>query len=118
MSRRRLATFWATVLVAMGLLLVTVGVILAVAVVVLPLPLSPRTDLPRLERLLAAVLLVLGGVLAGAPLIGLGELVHLLVAQQRLLERQRRLLARIARGGAAGARGAAAAADRLLGRRS
>jgi hypothetical protein len=120
MSRHRFAAFWATALVVVGLVLVVSGVLLAVAAVTLDLPWARLMDMTRLERMLAAIVLVFSGVLAGAPLIGLGELLHLSIAQRRLLERLRRRLARIARrGGSAPERPApgTAAADRLLRRR-
>jgi len=121
MSRRyRFAEFWAAVLVILGLLLLAGGVLLAVAAVALDMPWGSLTGQALLERVLAAVLLVISGALTGVPFIVLGEMLRVLVAQRRIAERQRRLLARIARrlDDAGELRsGASAAADRLLHRR-
>jgi hypothetical protein len=121
MSRRhRFAAFWAAVLVIMGLLLIAGGVLLAVVAVTLDMPWGTLTGQAVLERALAAGLLVISGVVAGAPFIVLGEMLRIFIEQRRIADRQRRLLARIARrlDDAAG-RGAAgaSAADRLLQRR-
>jgi hypothetical protein len=97
MSRYRFATFWATVLVVIGMLLAIGGVLLAVAAVALDMPWGRLTGQAVLERTLAAAVLVISGVLAGAPFIVLGELMRLLIEQRRIIGRQRRLLARIAR---------------------
>jgi hypothetical protein len=115
MRRYRFAAFWAKVLVIVGLLLVVGGVMLAGAAVTLDMPWGSLTGQAVLERVLAAVLLVISGVLAGAPFIALGEVVRLFIEQRKILERQRRLLVRIARReGTAAERRATAAADRLL----
>jgi hypothetical protein len=117
MPRHRFAAFWATVLVVMGLLLVVGGVLLGAAAVTLDMPWGSLTGQAVLERILAAVILAISGVLAGAPFIALGELIQLFIAQRRILQRQRRLLARIARGldeGAGPRAAGTAAADRLL----
>jgi hypothetical protein len=121
MSRRyRFAAFWAAVLVIMGLLLLAGGVLLAVAAVTLDMPWGTLTGQAVLERVLAAALLVISGVLTGAPFIVLGEMLRIFIEQRRIAERQRRLLARIARrlNDAAGRRPeGSSAADRLLQRR-
>ena len=120
MPRHRFAAFWATTLVILGLLLVVGGALLAVAAVTLDMPWGSLTGQAVLERVLAAVVLAISGVLAGAPFIALGEMMRLFIAQRRILERQRRLLRRIARRmDEAGDRREAgtAAADRLLQRR-
>jgi hypothetical protein len=121
MPRYRFAAFWATVLVVIGLLLVVGGVLLAAAAVTLDMPWGSLTGQAVLERILAAAVLAVSGVLAGAPFIVLGEMMKLFIDQQRILERQRRLLARIEQGMEAEApepvdpRAAGyAAADRLL----
>jgi len=117
MRRHRFAAFWATVLVVIGLLLVVGGVLLAGAAVTLDMPWGSLTGQAVLERMLAAILLVISGLLAGAPFIALGEMMRLFIDMRRVLERQRRLLVRIARSAddAVGDRGAGyAAADRLL----
>jgi hypothetical protein len=97
MRRHRFAAFWASVLVVIGVLLVFGGVLLAAAAVTLDMPWGSLTGQAVLERALAAVLLVVSGVLTGAPFIVLGEMMKLFIDQRRVLERQRRLLARIAR---------------------
>src|ERR671911_1405330 len=97
MRRYRFAAFWATVLVVMGLLLVIGGGLLAAAAVTLDMPWGSLTGQAVLERILAAIVLAISGVLAGAPFIVLGEMMKLFIAQRRVLERQRRLLTRIAR---------------------
>lgn len=120
MPRHRFAAFWASTLVILGLLLVVGGALLAVAAVTLDMPWGSLTGQAVLERALAAVVLAISGVLAGAPFIALGEMMRLFIAQRRILERQRRLLTRIARrmDDAGGGREAgSAAADRLLQRR-
>jgi hypothetical protein len=117
MRRYRFAAFWATILVAIGLVLVVGGLLLAAAAVTLDMPWGSLTGQAVLERILAAVLLVISGVLAGAPFIALGEMLRLFIDQRRLLARQRRLLARIARRLAEGDESRTtgfAAADRLL----
>jgi hypothetical protein len=122
MLRYRFAGFWATVLVVIGLLLVVGGVLLAAAAVTLDMPWGSLTGQAVLERILAAIVLAISGVLAGAPFIVLGEMMKLFIDQQRILERQRRLLTRIAQGMEGGEadepldpRAAGyAAADRLL----
>jgi len=120
MSRHRFAAFWASTLVILGLLLVVGGVLLGAAAVTLDMPWGSLTGQAVLERILAAVVLAISGVLAGAPFIALGEMMRLFIAQRRILERQRRLLTRIARRmDDAGDRREAGttAADRLLQRR-
>jgi len=120
MPRHRFAAFWASTLVVLGLLLVVGGVLLAAAAVTLDMPWGSLTGQAVLERVLAAVVLAISGVLAGAPFIALGEMMRLFIAQRRILERQRRLLTRIARrmdDGGGRREAGAAAADRLLQRR-
>jgi hypothetical protein len=120
MSRHRFAAFWAAVLVVLGLLLVVGGMLLAAAAVTLDMPWGSLTGQAVLERVLAAVVLAISGVLAGAPFIALGEMMRLFIAHSRLLERQRRVLVKILRrvDEAAGRdENGIAAADRLLQRR-
>jgi hypothetical protein len=117
MRRQRFAAFWARVLVVIGLLLVVGGVLLAAAAVTLDMPWGSLTGQAVLERVLAAILLVISGVLAGAPFIVLGEMMRVFIDMRRILVRQQRLLARIARGPEPPAPDPAsgyAAADRLL----
>jgi hypothetical protein len=101
----------------MGLLLAIGGVLLAVAAVTLDMPWGRLTGEAVLERAVAAVVLAISGVLAGAPFIVLGEMMRLFIEQRRIMARQRRLLARIARrvDEASGRQpGGSAVADRLL----
>ena len=117
MPRFRFAAFWASVLVVVGLLLIAGGLLLAVAAVTLDMPWGSLTGQAVLERGLAAGLLVISGVLTGAPFIVMGEMMRLFIEQRRVLEHQRRLLRRIARrlDDTTGRRAAGtAAADRLL----
>src|SRR4030095_13926906 len=79
MRRHRFAAFWATVLVVIGLLLVVGGVRLAGAAVTLDMPWGSLTGQAVLERMLAAILLVISGLLAGAPFIALGEMMRLFI---------------------------------------
>ena len=117
MRRYRFAAFWAKVLVVMGMLLIAGGLLLAAGAVTLDMPWGSLTGQAVLERVLAAVLLVISGVLTGAPFIVLGEMLQLFIEQRRIAERQRRLLRRIARSldenGGRRTLGTAAA-DRLL----
>jgi hypothetical protein len=97
MSRYRFAAFWASVLVVIGMLLAVGGVLLAAAAVALDMPWGRLTGQAVFERTLAAALLVISGILAGAPFIVLGEMMRLFIEQRRIIGRQRRLLTRIAR---------------------
>lgn len=97
MPRYRFAAFWASVLVVMGMLLAISGVLFAAAAVALDMPWGRLTGQAVLERTLAAAVLVISGILAGAPFIVLGEMMRLLIEQRRIIGRQRRLLTRIAR---------------------
>jgi hypothetical protein len=97
MARYRFAGFWATALVIMGMLLAVGGVLLALAAVTLDMPWGRLTGQAVLERAVAAALLAISGILAGAPFIVLGEMMRLFIEERRILARQRRLLARIAR---------------------
>src|SRR5262245_32516121 len=117
MRRHRFAAFWATVLVVIGLLLVVGGVLLAAAAVTLDMPWGSLTGQAVLERVLAAILLVISGVLAGAPFIVLGEMTRLFIDMRRILAGQRRLLIHVARSPDEAVEDRAAgyaAADRLL----
>ena len=97
MKRYRFAAFWATVLIVLGMLLALGGLVFAAAAVALDMPWGSLTGQAVLERALAAVVLVISGLLAGAPFIVLGEMMRLFIEQRRIGERQRRLLRRIAR---------------------
>jgi hypothetical protein len=103
----------------MGMLLAIGGVLLAATAVTLDMPWGSLTGQAVLERVVAAVVLIISGLLAGGPLILFGEMMRVLLAQRALLARQRRLLGRLARRAdeAAGPRNPSTA-DRLLQRRS
>ena len=120
MRRYRFAAFWATVLVVMGMLLIAGGLLLAAAAVTLDMPWGSLTGQAVLERALAAVVLVISGLLAGAPFIVLGEMMRLFLDLRREARRQHRLLRRILRraGEVSGhTPPVSSAADRLLPRR-
>jgi len=120
MPRYRFAGFWATVLVVMGMLLIAGGLLLAAAAVTLDMPWGSLTGQAVLERVLAAALLVISGVLTGAPFIVLGEMMRLFLDLRREARRQHRLLRRIVRRAdeVSGHNPAvSSAADRLLPRR-
>jgi len=120
MKGYRFAAFWATVLIVLGMLLVVGGVLFAAAAVALDMPWGSLTGQAVLERALAAVVLVISGLLAGAPFIVMGEMMRLFLDLRRLTRRQHRLLRRIVRR-ADEASGHAApvssSADRLVPRR-
>ena len=96
MKGYRFAAFWATVLIVLGMLLVIGGVVFAAAAVALDMPWGSLTGQAVLERALAAVVLVISGLLAGAPFIVLGEMMRLFLDLRRDARRQHRLLRRIA----------------------
>jgi hypothetical protein len=92
MKRYRFAAFWATVLIVLGMLLALGGLVFAAAAVALDMPWGSLTGQAVLERALAAVVLVISGLLAGAPFIVLGEMMRLFIDLRRLASRQHRLL--------------------------
>jgi cytochrome b subunit of formate dehydrogenase len=95
MKGYRFAAFWATVLIVLGMLIVIGGVVFAAAAVALDMPWGSLTGQAVLERALAAVVLVISGLLAGAPFIVLGEMMRLFLDLRREARRQHRLLRRI-----------------------
>lgn len=97
MARHRFARFWASVLVIVGLGLVATGVLSAVVALALDVPWGSLTGQAVLERVLAATVLLVSGVLAGAPFIVVGEMMRIFLEQRALIARQTRLLARLAR---------------------
>jgi hypothetical protein len=97
MKGYRFAAFWATVLIVLGMLLAIGGVLFAAAAIALDMPWGSLTGQAVLERALAAVVLVISGLLAGAPFIVLGEMMRLFLDLRRLARRQHRLLRRIIR---------------------
>jgi hypothetical protein len=91
-ARRRLwpvsqgfVAFWASALVVLGLLLVAMGLLAAVLALILDMPWGSITGQAVLERTLAAIVLVVSGVLAGGPFIALGVMMRLSLEQRRLL---------------------------------
>ena len=100
MKGYRFAAFWATVLIVLGMLLVIGGVLFAAAAVALDMPWGSLTGQAVLERALAAVVLVISGLLAGAPFIVLGEMMRVFLDLRRLAWRHQRLLRRMARNAA------------------
>jgi hypothetical protein len=118
MRRQRFALFCATVVEIIGMLLVVGGVLLAATALTLDMPWGSLTGQAVLERVLAAVLLTISGILAGGPFILLGEMMRVFLAQRALLARQRRLLARVARRLAQPSPASAGPAERLLQRRT
>jgi hypothetical protein len=120
MKGYRFAAFWATVLIVLGMLLVIGGVVFAAAAVALDMPWGSLTGQAVLERALAAVVLVISGLLAGAPFILLGEMMRLFLDLRRIALRQHRLLRRIVRHAdevSGHTPPVSSAADRLLPRR-
>jgi hypothetical protein len=83
----RFAAFWAAVLVVLGLLLVALGVLFAAVALIIDMPWGSLTGQAVLERALAAVVLVVSGVLAGGPFIVLGEMMRVSLDQHRLVQR-------------------------------
>jgi hypothetical protein len=118
MKRQRFALFWASVLEIVGMLLAVGGVLLAGVAVTLDMPWGSLTGQAVVERVLAAVVLVVSGILAGGPFILFGEIMRVLLAQRALLARQRRLLARLTRRVDQATESQPSAAERLLQRRS
>ena len=120
MQGYRFAAFWATVVIVLGMLLAVGGVVLAAAAIALDMPWGSLTGQAVLERALAAVVLVISGLLAGAPFIVLGEMMRLFIDLRRLARRQHRLLRRLARRAdevSGHTPPVSSAADRLLPRR-
>lgn len=77
--------FWGRIVVAVGLVLVSSGVILAAVALVVDMPWGSITGQAVIERILVAFFLIVSGILAGAPFIVLGQMVLLELAQYRAL---------------------------------
>ena len=90
----RFARFWARILVWQGLVFVGGGALLASVALIIDMPWGSITGQAVVERVLVAAFLIVSGVLAGAPLIVLGQLVLLFIDQRRLLGRMARRFAR------------------------
>ena len=81
----RFTTFWARLLVVMGIVIVVSGALLAVVALLVEMPWGSITGQAVLERVFVAISLVVSGVLAGSPFIVAGQLLLILVEQRRLL---------------------------------
>jgi hypothetical protein len=79
------ALFWARVLMAVGLLFVGLGITFAAIALALDMPWGRLTGQAVVERMVATVVLVLSGLVAGAPLIVMGEMLRVFLDQRRLL---------------------------------
>jgi hypothetical protein len=90
----RFTRFWARVLVLVGLVLASVGVLLGAVALVIDMPWGSITGQAVMERTLVAIFLVISGVLAGAPFIVLGQIAIVFLDQRRLLGRIARRLER------------------------
>jgi hypothetical protein len=90
-ERYRFTLFWASVLVGLGVGVMAMGVVCAGLLLLLPDGIPVPYPGPRL---LAAAVAVVGGLLVGAPLILIGQLVQAFLDQRRLLGRIHRRLRR------------------------
>lgn len=97
--KARFTRFWARVEIAVGIVIILVGVALAVVVLLLPTEtvgirrsLPPREDL--LVRIIAAAALLGAGVTLGAPFIVFGQLTLVFLDMRRRLARIDRRLRR------------------------
>jgi hypothetical protein len=90
----RFTRLWARILVWQGLVFVAGGALLASVALIIDMPWGSITGQAVVERALVAAFLLVSGVLAGAPLIVLGQLVLLFIDQRRLLGRMARRLGR------------------------
>src|SRR5262249_8117478 len=82
---RGFVAFWAFSPVVLALLLVAMGLLAAALALILDMPWGSITGQAVLERTLAAIVLVVSGVLAGGPFIALGVMMRLSLEQRRLL---------------------------------
>jgi hypothetical protein len=81
----RFALFWARVLMVVGMLFVGLGVTFAAMALALDMPWGRLTGQAVVERMLATVVLLLSGLVAGAPLIVMAEMLRVFLDQRRLL---------------------------------
>ncbi|MGH7332489.1 MAG: hypothetical protein ACREKS_07020 [Candidatus Rokuibacteriota bacterium] len=79
--------FWARILVFVGLVLASGGVLLAAVALVIDMPWGSITGHAVFEVTLVAFFLALSGVLAGVPFIVLGQLVLVFIEMHSLLGR-------------------------------
>jgi hypothetical protein len=90
--------FWARILVFVGLVLASGGVLLAAVALVIDMPWGGITGHAVFEVTLVAFFLALSGVLAGVPFIVLGQVVLVFIEMHGLLGR---IVARLEGTGAA-----------------
>ena len=84
MTPYRFTQFWASVLAGLGVGIMMMGAVGAGLLLLLP----DRIPLPYPgPRVLAAVIMLAGSVMVGAPLIVAGQLVQVVLDQRRLLAR-------------------------------
>ena len=81
----RFAMFWARVLVCVGMLFVALGIISAAIALVPDMPWGKLTGQAVVERMLAMVVLMVAGLMAGAPLIVMAEMLRVFLDQRQLL---------------------------------
>lgn len=93
------AAFWASVLIVIGVALVVMGILSAALALTLDMPWGRLTGQAVLERTVAAVILLVSGILAGGPFIVVGEMMRLFISQHRLIHRIERRLRRHRRAG-------------------
>ena len=79
--------FWARILVFVGLVLASGGVLLAAVALVIDMPWGSITGRAVFEMTLVALFLALSGVLAGVPFIVLGQVVLVFIEMHSLLGR-------------------------------
>src|SRR5215470_16403037 len=84
-SDARFAMFWARVLMWLGMLFVVFGIIFATTALLLDMPWGKLTGQAVVERMLAMVALTVAGVMAGAPLIVMAEMLRVILDQRQLL---------------------------------
>lgn len=72
-------------LVCVGMLFVLLGFIFAASALVLDMPWGKLTGQAVVEQMLAMVGLMVAGVMAGAPLIVMGEMLRVFLDQRQLL---------------------------------
>lgn len=90
----RFAAFWASILVVLGMLIVAVGFVSAAIALLIDMPWGSITGQTVLERAVAAIVLLVSGILAGGPFIVLGEMIRVFLDQRRLIARIERRLRR------------------------
>lgn len=82
----RFTTGWAQVLVALGIVAIVLGVLLAAAVAAVPLPWTDQ-KLGTIERVGLAATLLAAGVAVGGSLIAMGQLILAFLNVRQNLER-------------------------------